>query len=225
MSLFESMLPYALGAAAAAPIVLVVSAVIVTKAKRPIAAGLAFVFGAVALDVVFAIIILWIAEATGTDSSSGELGAVVDTMLGAIFVILGIVAVFSKPSPEKEEANRRRVEGFASSGFGSLLKLGVAVQVINSDALVVYAAGLKEIPLADPEPGAATVVIVLIVFLFIMLVPYHLPIDLRMIAPQRSLSILGGMTEWLLARTRLIEIVVGLGLGGIFLYKGLSDLL
>jgi hypothetical protein len=33
------------------------------------------------------------------------------------------------------------------------------------------------------------------------------------------------MSEWLLARTRLIEIVVGLGLGGIFLFKGLSDLL
>ena len=126
------MLPYALGAAAAAPIVLVVSAVIVTKAKRPIAAGLAFVAGAVGLDVVFASIILWIAEATGTDSSSGELGAVVDTMLGAIFAILGIAAVFSKPSPEKEEAERRRVKGFASSSFGSLFKLGVAVQVINS---------------------------------------------------------------------------------------------
>jgi hypothetical protein len=64
---------------AAAPIVLVVSAVIVSKAKRPIAAGLAFVLGAVALDVVFAIIILAIAEATGVDSSSGDLAASVDT--------------------------------------------------------------------------------------------------------------------------------------------------
>jgi threonine/homoserine/homoserine lactone efflux protein len=215
------MLPYALGAMAAAPIVLVVSAVIVTKAKRPIAAGLAFIVGAVALDVVFAIIILLIAEATGVDSSSGDLAATVDTILGAVFVILGVVAVFSRPSPEKEEAQRRRVEGFASSGFGSLFKLGVAVQVINSDALVVYAAGLKEIPLADPQPGTATVVVVIAVFLFIMLIPYHLPIDLRLIAPRRSQSILSGMTEWLLARTRLIEIVVGLGLGGIFLFKGL----
>jgi threonine/homoserine/homoserine lactone efflux protein len=219
------MLPYALGAAAAAPIVLVVSAVIVTKAKRPIAAGLAFVTGAVALDVVFAIIVLVIAEAAGADSSSRDLGAIVDTMLGAVFVILGVVAVFSKPSPEKEEAQRLRVEGFASSGFGSLVKLGVAVQVINSDALVVYAAGLKEIPLADPAPGVATVVAVLVVFLFIMLLPYHLPILVRVAAPERSQRILGGMTEWLLARTRLIEIVVGLGLGGIFLFKGLSDLL
>jgi threonine/homoserine/homoserine lactone efflux protein len=219
------MLPYALGAAAAAPIVLVVSAVIVTKAKRPIAAGLAFVTGAVALDVVFAIIVLVIAEAAGADSSGRDLGAIVDTMLGAVFVILGVVAVFSKPSPEKEEAQRLRVEGFASSGFASLVKLGVAVQVINSDALVVYAAGLKEIPLADPAPGVATVVAVLVVFLFIMLLPYHLPILVRVAAPERSQRILGGMTEWLLARTRLIEIVVGLGLGGIFLFKGLSDLL
>ncbi len=219
------MLPYALGAMAAAPIVLVVSAVIVTKAKRPVAAGMAFVAGAVALDVVFAIIILIIAEAAGADSSSGDLGAIVDTILGAIFVILGLLAVFSKPSPEKEEANRQRVEGFASSGFGSLFKLGLAVQVINSDALVVYAAGLKEIPLADPAPGTATVVVVLILFLFIMLLPYHLPILLQVVAPQSSQRILGGMTEWLLARTRIIEIVVGLGLGGIFLYKGLSALL
>jgi threonine/homoserine/homoserine lactone efflux protein len=219
------MLPYALGAMAAAPIVLVVSAVIVTKAKRPVAAGMAFVMGAVALDVAFAIIILWIAETAGVDSSSGDLGAIVDTILGGIFVILGVLAVFSKPSPEKEEANRRRVEGFASSGFGSLFKLGVAVQVINSDALVVYAAGLKEIPLADPAPGVGTVVVVLVLFLFIMLLPYHLPIVLQVIAPQSSQRILGGMTEWLLARTRLIEIIVGLGLGGIFLFKGLSALL
>ncbi|HEU5112684.1 MAG TPA: GAP family protein [Acidimicrobiia bacterium] len=225
VSLVGSMLPYALGAMAAAPIVLVVSAVIVTKAKRPIAAGLAFVVGAVALDVVFAIIILAIAEATGVDSSSGDLAASVDTILGAVFVILGVAAVFSKPSPEKEEAQRHRVEGFALAGFGSLFKLGVAVQVINSDALVVYAAGLKEIPLAEPAPGVAAAVIAVIIFLVIMLVPYHLPIDLRAIAPQRSRSILGGMTEWLLARTRLIEIVVGLGLGGIFLFKGLSVLL
>jgi threonine/homoserine/homoserine lactone efflux protein len=219
------MLPYALGAMAAAPIVLVVSAVIVTKAKRPVASGIAFVSGAVFLDVVFAAIILIIAEAAGVDSGNDDLAAIVDTILGAVFVILGLVAVFSKPSPEKEAAQRQRVEGFASGGFGSLFKLGVAVQLINSDALVVYAAGLKEIPLAEPPPGPGTVAIVLIVFLVIMLVPYHLPIDLQVIAPQSSQRILGGMTEWLLARTRLIEIIVGLGLGGIFLYKGLSALL
>ncbi len=219
------MLPYALGAMLAAPIVLVVSAVIVTKAKRPIASGVAFVSGAVFLDVVFAIIILIIAEAAGVDSGSGDLGAIVDTILGAVFVVLGVVAVFAKPSPEKEAAQRLRIEGFASAGFASLFKLGLAVQLINSDALVVYAAGLKEIPLAEPPPGIGAVVVVLVVFLLIMLVPYHLPIVLQAVAPRSSQRILGGMTEWLLARTRLIEIIVGLGLGGIFLFKGLTALL
>jgi hypothetical protein len=84
MSLFRSMLPYALGAMAAAPIVLVVSAVIVTKAKRPIAAGLAFVAGAVILDVIFALIILIIAERAGVDSGSGDLAAIVDTIRALI---------------------------------------------------------------------------------------------------------------------------------------------
>ena len=177
------------------------------------------------LDVIFAIIILLIAEAAGVDSGSGDLAAIVDTILGAVFVVLGVVAVFAKPSPEKEAAQRLRIEGFASANFASLFKVGMAVQLINSDALVVYAAGIKEIPLADPQPGIGAVVVVLIVFLFIMLIPYHLPIDLQLIAPQSSQRILGGMTEWLLARTRLLEIVVGLGLGGIFLFKGLTALL
>ena len=189
------------------------------------ASGVAFVSGAVFLDVVFAIIILIIAEAAGVDSGSGDLGAIVDTILGAVFVVLGVVAVFAKPSPEKEAAQRLRIEGFASAGFASLFKLGLAVQLINSDALVVYAAGLKEIPLAEPPPGIGAVVVVLVVFLLIMLVPYHLPIVLQVVAPRSSQRILGGMTEWLLARTRLIEIVVGLGLGGIFLFKGLTALL
>jgi len=225
MSLIGSMFPYAVAAMAAAPIVLVITAVIVSKAKRPVSASFAFILGAVFLDVIFAIIILLIAESAGVDSSNEDLAAIVDTVLGAAFVILGLVAVFSKPSPEKEAAQRLRVEGFASSSWGSLFRVGVAVQLINSDALVVYAAGLKEIPLADPEPGAATVVLAIIVFLFIMLIPCHLPVDLHLIAPERSRQMLGRITEWLLAHTRIIEIVVGLGIGGAFLYKGLSALM
>jgi hypothetical protein len=33
------------------------------------------------------------------------------------------------------------------------------------------------------------------------------------------------MTEWLLAHTRPIEIVIGFGIGGVFLIKGLTALL
>jgi threonine/homoserine/homoserine lactone efflux protein len=225
MSLLRSMLPYAIAAMAAAPIVLVITAVIVSKAKRPGPAAFAFVMGAVFLDVVFAIVILALMEAAGIDSSSGEVAGIVDTVLGAAFVILGASALFSKPSPEKEAAQKMRVEGFATSSFGSLFRVGVAVQLINADALVVFAAGLKEIPLADPQPSTVDVVVVLIIFLFIMLIPYHLPLDLHLIAPERTREPLHRMTEWLLAHTRPIEIVVGFGIGGVFLIKGLTALL
>jgi hypothetical protein len=117
------------------------------------------------------------------------------------------------------------VEGLATASLKSLFLGGVAVQVINSDALVVFAAGLKEIPLADPEPSVGTVVVVLIIFLFIMLIPYHLPLDFHVIAPERTREPLHRMTEWLLAHTRPIEIVIGFGIGGVFLIKGLTALL
>ncbi len=49
---------------------------------------------------------------------------------------------------------------------------GVAVQLINADALIVFAGGLKEIATTDPFPAVCfTIVVVVAVFLFIMLIP------------------------------------------------------
>jgi hypothetical protein len=58
ISILVSVLPYAVGAALAAPIVAVVTAVILSKSGRPIASSWVFVAGAATLDIVFATIVL-----------------------------------------------------------------------------------------------------------------------------------------------------------------------
>jgi hypothetical protein len=42
--------------------------------------------------------------------------------------------------------------------------------------------------------------------------------------PARSARILRAMTEWIMGHTRVIEIVVGLGFGAVFLWKGIGGL-
>jgi threonine/homoserine/homoserine lactone efflux protein len=218
--------PYAIAAMAAAPIVLVISAVIIGKAERPIRSATLFVLGAMILDVVFAALILVIYREAGVDSGSEDVSAWIDTILGVLFLGLGIKALFSHPSPEERASQRERVEKLATAQAAGLLLGGVAVQIINADALTVFASGLKEIATADPYPAVFfTIIVVVAVFLFIMLIPYHLPIEMYAISPAWASRSMQRMSGWLLDHSRTLEIVVGVGFGVLFLWKGLAVLL
>jgi threonine/homoserine/homoserine lactone efflux protein len=221
-SLLLDVLPYALAAALAAPIVAVVTAVILSKSQRPIASSWVFVAGAATLDALFAAVILVVFWGQGTSDSSSDIGAYVDIVLGVLFLGLGIMAVFKRESPEKEEAQRARVEKAATAGLPVIFATGIAAQIINSDALAIFGGGLKEILLADPTPAEATVTVVFM--LVILLLPYYAPIVVYLASPEKAGQQLTRMSDWLLSRSRLIEIVVGIGFGSMFLWKGIAAL-
>jgi hypothetical protein len=61
--------------------------------------------------------------------------------------------------------------------------------------------------------------------LAIMLSGYYVPVLIYMISPKRAVPLLGRMTKWIMANSRTLEIVVGLGFGVYFLAKGLAVLL
>jgi threonine/homoserine/homoserine lactone efflux protein len=224
-NLIVEMLPYMIAAALAAPIALVISAIILGEAERPVRSALLFVLGALLLDVVFAGVVLGLYEAAGMDAGSGDVSAWIDVILGSIFGILGAKAFFTHPDPEEQAAQRARVEKIATAKASGLMLGGVLVQVINADALAVFAGGLKEIAVADPYPDLVTIIIVVAVFLFVMLLPYHLPIDMYLVSPEKAGNTTRSMSAWLLDHARVLEIVVGVAFGVIFLWKGVSALL
>jgi small-conductance mechanosensitive channel len=222
-ALILDILPYALAAALAAPIVAVVTAVILAESKRPLLSACAFTAGAATLDLVFAVALLAIANASGAfGSGDSEAGAIVDIVLGSIFLLLGVVAVFSKDDPEKQAAQRERIRRAASGGLRTMVITGIAAQAINIDALAVFTGAIKEISEAGVSTGQAAVA--LLVGLAVMLVPYYGPALVYAVAPERSGPRLRGMSEWMLDRSRLLEIVVGLGFGAIFLAKGIAEI-
>jgi Sap, sulfolipid-1-addressing protein len=110
--LILNVLPYGLVAGADAPIVAVVTALILSHSKRPLLSASVFTAGAAALDVVFAVALLVTANASGAfDGGSSEAGAIVDLVLGAIFLAIGIKAVFSARAPR----SKRRSAGASSA--------------------------------------------------------------------------------------------------------------
>ncbi len=100
---------------------------------------------------------------------------------------------------------------------------GILVQIINIDALAAYLGGLKEIVIADVTTTQA--IVATLICLALMLLPYYGPVLVYVAAPGRAGPLLRRMTAWMLTNSRMLEIVVGLAFGALFLWKGLAVLL
>jgi len=210
---------YGLAAAFAAPIAIVVTALILGKSERPVVSGWTFVAGAAFLDVVFAVVIL----AADLFEEGGDAGAIVDVGLGVLFVAMGLLAVFQEDSPEKDAARRARADQIAVAKLSTLFAAGLAVQVINFDAIAVFGGALKDIGEANITTGQE--VLATLFGLAIMLCVYYVPVVIYMVDRKRAMPLLARMTEWIMANSRRLEMVVGLGFGAYFLAKGLAVLL
>src|SRR3954452_7255285 len=201
----------------AAPLALVVSAVILGKAERPALSVSSFVGGAFALDLVFAALVLGIYRAAGVDSGNGDVSAWIDVVLGVIFAFVGGKTLLSRPEPGEQAAQRARVEKIASAKPAALVLAGVAVQVINADAMTMLAGGLKEIATENPYPAMGAGVVVVLGFLFVMLLRWPVPRLMYLLSRGSAAATTRTMSQWLLDHARALEIVVGLAFGVTFL--------
>ena len=218
-SLLVQVAIYGLAAALAAPIAVVVTALILGKSKRPVLGAWTFVAGAAFLDLLFSAVIL----AADLFENGGDAGAIVDVGLGVLFIVMGLLAVFQTESPEKDAARRARAEQIATAKLSALFVAGILVQVINFDAIAVFGGALKDIGEADITRRQELFATAF--GLAIMLSVYYVPVLIYMISPKKAVPLLGRMTEWIMANSRMIEVVVGLGFGVYFLGKGLAVLL
>jgi Sap, sulfolipid-1-addressing protein len=217
-ALVAQLILYGLAAAVAAPVAAVVSALILSKSTRPITSALVFTAGAVFLDLVLVFVVF----ASGAFDDGGDAGAYLDVGLGLIFAVFGGLAIFQKESPEKDAARRARADSIATAKLATLFVAGIAVQVINFDAIAVMGGGLKEIAQANIDTGETAIATLFL--LALMLIPYYAPAVVYALVPQRAGKLLGGMTEWIMGNSRRVEIVTGLAFGVLFLWKGLAVL-
>lgn len=217
--LYAQLILYGLAAAAAAPIAAVVTAFILGKSSRPVPSAVAFVLGALLLDAIVTVVIVVV---LGRADAGSDIGAYIDLGLGALFLILGVVAIIQRDTPDGEAKQRARVEALASTGPKTLITAGIAVQVINFDAIAVMAGGLKEIVLGGTT-GIASVIAILFL-LGLMLLPYYGPAIFYAIRPSAAKPALARMTDWIMAKARILDIVTGLGFGIVFAIKGYQAL-
>jgi hypothetical protein len=112
----------------------VTTAFILGRSERPLASAFVFTAGAASVCVVFAVVLL----VSGAFDGGGDAGDWVDVELGVLFAAFGILAVFPKEDPDKDAARRARAERVATAKLPALVGAGLAVQVVNFDALAVF---------------------------------------------------------------------------------------
>lgn len=217
-----AILPYAFAALLAAPMMAVVTAFILAQSSRPILSSWVYTAGAAFVVAIASTVILVAFWGTNPDDESSDIGAYVDTGLGAIFLTLGILAVFGNETPEKDAARRSRMKGIASARLPRLFVVGILAQVINFDALTAFESGMKGIISAGISPLQAAFVV--LIGTAVMLFPYYGPALLYQISPTKTTEKLTPMTEWLMSHSKQLEVAVGIGFGVIFLVKGIGAL-
>jgi hypothetical protein len=218
--LLGQMALYGLAAAAAAPVGLVVSCLILAESKRPVLSVVVFTAGAASLVATFVVIVYVVYD---EESASGghNLSAILGTFLWAVFIVLAVLAIFSDENPVKEEKRRLRAESVASSTPAKLFALGLLAQAINFDAIAIIGSGVKQAAVADVSTAAvATALLVGLALAFIL---YYGPAVLYVLSPQQAGPILRVTSQWLIRQAKPVGVVVFFVIGAIFLWHGIAD--
>lgn len=218
--LFPQLVLYGAAAAFAAPVAAVIAAIILGRSRTPTRSALVFAAGALILDLI--VVVVFVTIYRSASASTDDLGAWIDVALGAMFLVLGVVALVQQEDAEKDAAQRARVERIASGSVATLLVAGIVVQVINFDAIAVAAGGMKEI--VDSGVVGLEAAIALAFLLLVMLTPYWAPTAAMVVAPGRARPALTRMTGWILDHSRALELVCGFGFGAVFALKGITAL-
>lgn len=221
-NVFAQMAGYGLAAAVAAPLALVISCLILAQSKRPVLSVWIFSAGA----AVLAVAVLVIVAAVFGESDSlvrHDLSTILGIVLGAIFLLLGVIPIFQRETPEREAKRQKEAANVASSAPPRMLLMGALLQVINFDAIAVFGAGVKEVAVADVSPGAAAGAF--FVGLALMLVFYYGPAIIYVLFRARAEPPLRAMSQWLIRHARPLEVVTGIVIGALFLWHGIADLL
>jgi Sap, sulfolipid-1-addressing protein len=211
---------YGFAAAVSAPAALVLSCMVLGTSTRPILSVWILTAGAATLTCAILVIV---AVVFGESDSAVRhyLAASLAIALGAVFLGMGLLAI-RRESPEKEAKQRERMEGIASSPPGKMFLIGLIVATINFDAAAVFLVGVKQVAETDLSVGFRAGALLLGLALTFIL--YYGPAILYALFRDWAGRALGALSAWILNHARPMEIIIGVVIGGLFLWHGIADL-
>jgi cytochrome c biogenesis protein CcdA len=211
-SLLGQIIPLAL-AAAISPVIFLLQVNTLTG-PRPIARGSALTAGA----AIVLIVVSAIGVALGGTgfSSRDSLQAILNIVLGALLVAVGLRALLRPPKPKPSEQDAKPT----SIGRSFLTGAGGMASNVTTFALYIPALAL----IAGSELGLGKRGIAALIILAITLMLAWVPLVLAAAVPGVPSRLLPALGEWMTRNNRWIQVVLGFGFGIWLVAKGINGL-
>jgi hypothetical protein len=217
-----AVLPLAIGVAISpVPIIAVILMLFSARARQN---GVAFLAGWVLALAVVSGIALVLAEAgrVGSDDSSSNAAAVLQTLLGVLFLFLAVRQWRSRPADGTQAPMPTWMAAIDSFTTGRSLGLAALLAGVNPKNLALaVGAGVA---IAQAGATGASAVVALVIFVAVASLSVATPVVYYLAAGEGAGKALDGWKAWLLANNAVVMAVLFVVLGFVLIGQGISAL-
>lgn len=203
------------------PIIAVILLLMSPRAKRVGPAFLlGWIVGILLVTTVTTLLAGVIPEPSETEGSQPVIG-VIQLVLGALLLLLGVRQWRSRPAPGEEGELPAWMSKLDSMKVPAVAGLALALAAANPKNLLLAAAAGTVIGRGGLGVGAVAVVIV--IFTVVAAISVLVPVVIAVSAPKKAAAVLSNLRTWLGANNAVIMTVVFLILGAQIIGKGLGN--
>jgi putative Mn2+ efflux pump MntP len=211
-SLLVKIIPLDL-AAALSPGIFALTLVLLGSQFHPKIRTFSLFLGTLVVAAGLALAGLALGQATPSEVKATLLSAVIDFLLGGIFIFLGIKAVLAKERKvEPKEAPKPQIVKW--------ILIGLVISVTNFDAVFLTLAAAKEV--GGSNINEISKIILLLANILFFTLPTTLPLLFYLFLPNLAGRILGKVNHIVLKYSRYVVFVLLVIFGIYFIYRGLK---
>lgn len=223
-TLLFSLLPYIIGSAVV-PLQIIIGLLFLNSDRQGLLKAIAYVTGMTVTRLLQGLIFGFIlSEAAVSAKTGSDKNLVISTFLLVLGILL-LIAAYKKwrGHDDPDEPPPKWLTMIDSATPLKALAIGLGLPLIAPKLWVFTLSVLATIAAAQLGQPSSTIAFLLFILLAQSLL--LLPILIRILIPQKSKSLLDGISNWLTKNNRSIVMIVSLVFGLLFLKSGITGLL
>jgi len=214
LDLLAKIIPLDLAIIIGSPAILAIALLLLAEKYKPKIKTFAFMLGILTIGIGITLLGVSLGQVSPTDQEETMTSAIVDLVLGLVFVIFGIKVILSKERKAKKIADQK---GLA---LWKIFLGGLVLTLTNTDAELFLFMAAKE-TVSDPDVNGLFKTIFLIMNLSFFILPVLLPLLFYLFFPKLAAKPLEKLNYYVKKYSKYILFAMFMLFGAFLLYRGM----